>query len=94
MRCNQQWFKIGFIFVLFFIDTGVSVLATEAGRKCLLSNQPKLMKFLEFCSGGTRSLSAELAGQAEELNILILGETGAFALNVPFCQFLLLFLVI
>ena len=52
------------------------------------------MKSLEFCSGGTRSLSAELAGQAEELNILILGETGAFALNVPFCQFLLLFLVI
>ena len=31
---------------------------------------------LKFFSGGDQSLSVEFAEQAEELNILILGETG------------------
>ena len=34
------------------------------------------MKSLEFCSGRNQTLSEEVAEQAEELNILILGETG------------------
>ena len=48
------------------------------------------MKSLEFCSGGNQTLSEEVAEQAEELNILILGETGTFFLP-RICAFSLVF---
>ena len=45
------------------------------------------MKSLEFCSGGNQTLSEEVAEQAEELNILILGETGTSFFAQNMCLF-------